>query len=88
MILDAVSVGQMLPKLGDDGMSMFLVDFLRFVLPPEYWQLTVLRVPPSNNPFHKGIPGIQTTGTQTINLPLADIGKPFWLEDFLGNLVP
>ena len=25
----------------------------------------ILGVHPSNNPFNKGIPGIQTTGTQT-----------------------
>ena len=27
----------------------------------------ILGVHPSNNPFHKGIPGIQTTGPQTNN---------------------
>ena len=26
----------------------------------------ILEVSPSNNPFHKGIPGIQTTGPQNI----------------------
>ena len=30
------------------------------------------RVPPSNNPFQNGIPGIQTTGTHTITLPNHD----------------
>ena len=29
----------------------------------------ILRVPLSNNPFHKGILGIQTTWPQTTNLP-------------------
>ena len=28
--------------------------------------------PKNPNPFHKGIPGIQTTGPQTTNLPLID----------------
>ena len=30
-------------------------------------------VPLSSNFFHKGIPGIQTTGPQTTNLPVADV---------------
>ena len=32
----------------------------------------ILGVHPSNHPFYKGIPGIQTTGPQTNNEPLAD----------------
>ena len=32
----------------------------------------ILRLPVSSNPFHRGIPGIQTTGPQTNNEPLAD----------------
>ena len=33
----------------------------------------ILGVPLSNNPFHKGILGIQTTGPQTTNLQFAEI---------------
>ena len=37
------------------------------------FQLMVNGIPLSNNPFHKGISGIQTTQTtQTTHLPLAD----------------
>ena len=32
-----------------------------------YLLFGILGVPLSNNPFHKGILGIQTTGTQTNN---------------------
>ena len=35
----------------------------------------ILGLPFSNNPFHKGIQGIQTTGPQTTNGPLADTSK-------------
>ena len=31
-------------------------------------------VPPSNNSFHKGIPSIQTTGPQSTNFSLAELG--------------
>jgi len=32
----------------------------------------ILGLSPSNNPFHKGIPGIQTTNPTT-NLPIVDL---------------
>ena len=50
------------------------------------WWFGILGVPPSNNLFHKGIPGIQTT-----NLPLVDVGglkrkKTYLLETTLTSL--
>ena len=36
------------------------------------WWFGILRVPLSNNPFHKCNPEVQTTGPQTTNLPLAE----------------
>ncbi len=38
----------------------------------KWWFGIRIGVTLSNNPFHKGIPGIQTTGPQTTNAPLAD----------------
>ena len=32
------------------------------------WWFGILGIPLSNNPFHKGIQGIQTTGPQTTNI--------------------
>ena len=40
---------------------------------------------PSNNPFHKGILGIQTTGTQTNNLSLVWL-KPLKPTTRMGRL--
>ena len=36
------------------------------------WWFGIPGIPLSNNPFHMWIPGIQTTGPQTNNLPLAE----------------
>ena len=46
----------------------------------------ILRVPLSNNPFHKGILGIQTTGPQTNNWPLVEsrhLGFAHWFGSHL-----
>ena len=40
------------------------------------WFRIRIGIPQSNNPFHKGISGIQTTGPQTNNEPLVD--STFW----------
>ncbi len=56
----------------------------------------ILRVPLSNNPFHKGILGIQTTWPQTTNLPnklkhkqqLARSSLGFWYFHLLKKDCP
>ena len=43
------------------------------------WFRVRIGIPQSNNPFHKGISGIQTTGPQTNNEPLVD--STFWKKN-------
>ena len=50
------------------------------------WFLIRIGIPQSNNPFHKGILGIQTTGPQTTNEPLVELNycTHFWGH---GNII-
>ena len=77
-----LSVKKVLPQKGGclfSGAMLFSVKVVVDWCFGARWFRIRIGIPQSNNPFHKGISGFQTTGPQTNNEPLVD--STFWKKN-------